>query len=78
MKENYADPVDRAVVEQEAALAEGLRLARQVVPSPLPYTGHCYNCQEPLAEPMRYCDKDCQDDYKKISRSRSVQFRRLE
>ena len=29
MNENYADPVDRAVVEQERLLEEHLRLARQ-------------------------------------------------
>lgn len=78
MNENYADPVDRAVVEQEAALAESLRLARASAPSPLPFIGSCYNCREPLADPLRFCDEDCRDDYQKISRARSAQFRRLE
>ena len=70
MNENYADPVDRAVVEQERLLEEQLRLARKPVET-LAYIGSCHNCHEPLAEPLRFCDSDCRDDHEKIKRSRS-------
>jgi hypothetical protein len=70
MTENYADPVDRAGVEQENILQEQLRLARKPVAT-LAYKGSCYNCDEPLPEPQRFCDSDCRDDHEKILRSRS-------
>lgn len=78
MNENFADPVDRAVVEQEKLLAENLRVARARMTDPAPYKGTCYNCGEPLPAPNRYCDEDCRDDFEKINRARSAQFRRLE
>lgn len=70
MTENYADPVDRAVVEQERLLEEQLRQARKPQHTLL-YSGSCYNCLEPLAHPDRFCDADCRDDYEKIKRSRA-------
>lgn len=71
MNENYADPVDRAVVEQERLLEEQLRLAREKPVHRLTYIGRCHNCSEPLAEPLRFCDVDCRDDHEKIKRSRA-------
>lgn len=71
MNENYADPVDRAVVEQERLLEEQLRLARQKPTEAMIFIGRCYNCREPLADPQRFCDVDCRDDYEKIRRSRA-------
>lgn len=75
MNENYADPVDRAVVEQERLLEEQLRLARNKPVEYLPYIGSCHNCREPLAEPLRFCDVDCRDDHEKIRRSREQRAR---
>lgn len=71
MNENYADPVDRAVVEQERILEEQLRLAREKPVEHLPYIGCCHNCREPLADTLRFCDVDCRDDHEKIRRSRA-------
>ncbi len=71
MNENYADPIDRAVVEQERILKEHLRLAREKPVERLPYIGKCHNCGEPLADPLRFCDADCRDDHEKIQRSRA-------
>jgi hypothetical protein len=28
-------------------------------------TGECLNCYEPVSLGMRWCDKDCQDDWQK-------------
>jgi hypothetical protein len=27
--------------------------------------GNCYNCDEPLPSPLRFCDSDCRDDHEK-------------
>jgi hypothetical protein len=70
MTENYADPVDRAVVEQDRLLEEQLRIARKPVHT-LAYIGSCHNCSEPLPEPNRFCDADCRDDHAKLQRSRA-------
>lgn len=71
MMDNIADPVDRAVVEQEIILQEQLRIARQAPVQRLAYVGHCHNCHETLTDPHRFCDVDCRDDYEKIQRSRA-------
>lgn len=71
MNENYADPVDRAVVEQERLLEEHLRLARQKPVERLAYIGICHYCDEPLADPQRFCDVDCRDDFEKLKRSQA-------
>lgn len=41
-----------------AALAEIHGAARVLLA-----TGHCHNCKAPIAEPLRFCDSDCRDDY---------------
>lgn len=60
--ENYADPVDRATIEQERLLEDNLRQARASKALVLPDTGHCYNCDDTLVS-GRFCDSDCRDDY---------------
>lgn len=66
--EHYADPLDRATVEQERLLEEQLRVARETLPKDLPFTGECHNCSEPLPLQTRFCDSDCRDDYEKRTR----------
>lgn len=70
MNEHFADPLDRAVAEQEALLNQQLRAARQK-PEILPFTGSCYNCSEGLEPGHRFCDTDCRDDYEARKRSRA-------
>lgn len=71
MNDNYADPVDRAVVEQDRLLEEQLRIARQKPIQRLAFIGSCHNCSEPLDDSQRFCDVDCRDDFEKIQRSRA-------
>lgn len=71
MNDNIADPVDRAVAEQEIILQEQLRLARTKPVEPLAYTGSCHNCHEQLPDQHRFCDVDCREDFEKIKRSRA-------
>ncbi|WP_443699663.1 hypothetical protein [Pseudomonas sp.] len=80
MKETFADPIDRASAEQEALLQAQLKAARDTAARApkLLYTGKCYNCQEPLDDPDRFCDKYCTEDYEKLQRAKSPAYRRLE
>lgn len=71
MNEHIADPLDRAVIEQEALLQEQLRAARVKQPAPLPFIGTCYNCHETLEDGHRFCDVDCRDDFEARKRSRA-------
>lgn len=56
--------IDRAQEEVERQLERSLQLARnQSVKHHA--VGHCLNCEEPLADGMRWCDADCRDDFLK-------------
>lgn len=50
---------DRELIDTERAIAA----AR----APLAYEpvacGHCYNCDEPVGDGLRFCDECCRDDY---------------
>ncbi|QXO10346.1 hypothetical protein [Proteus phage vB_PmiM_ZX7] len=56
--------IDRAQEEVERQLERSLQLARN---QSVKYhaIGHCLNCEEPLADGMRWCDSDCRDDFLK-------------
>lgn len=56
--------IDRAQEEVERQLERSLQLARN---QSVKYyaIGHCLNCEEPLADGMRWCDADCRDDFLK-------------
>lgn len=71
MNEHIADPLDRAVMEQDAILREQLRAALAKKPEPLPFTGACYNCHETTEDSLRFCDVDCRDDFEARKRSRA-------
>lgn len=70
MTENYADPVDRASVEEQRALEVAINAARNQQVKQLPSIGACYNCDETLQPGHRFCDADCRDDYEKRNRRR--------
>lgn len=58
------DEFDRAsaleLAEREAAIERARRAA-----APLPFTGRCYFCAEPVSEPARFCDADCATDHER-------------
>ena len=55
-----ADDADRTADRME--LEDAIR--RRLAPAPaLPYTGFCFNCEDPVDEPLKFCDKDCQQDW---------------
>lgn len=58
---------DREEQERERAIAA----ARQPV-RVLAFTGHCYNCQAPLAPSMRFCDAMCCEDFEKRQRAEAM------
>lgn len=66
--EHYADPVDRASVEEQRSLEVAIHAARNQTVRTLPAVGSCYNCDESLEPGHRFCDADCRDDYEKRSR----------
>jgi hypothetical protein len=61
-----ADVADHA--EEERALH--LRVALSRTQPTLPRTGHCYNCDEPVAGV--FCDADCGHDYERRQQNRRV------
>lgn len=63
--ENYADPVDRASVEEQRNLERAIEAARSREVRILAFTGRCYNCDERLGPGHRFCDADCRDDFEK-------------
>lgn len=44
-------------------------LALRNRPKGLRPLGWCRNCEEPLAHPLVFCDKDCGDDYARRKRN---------
>jgi predicted nucleic acid-binding Zn ribbon protein len=64
--EKFSDESDRASAIEAAAIDVGIEQAR-IKANTLEFepTGFCLNCNEPLAEGHRFCDKDCADDHAK-------------
>lgn len=55
------DVADLAERETETYLAEcRYKLSKA---KPLPAIGICYNCEEPIEDGLRYCDKSCEEDH---------------
>ena len=60
-----ANEADEAAVAEELFLKVSLANSRnQLVDSPKP-KGFCLNCDEKIPLPMRWCDKDCRDDWQR-------------
>ena len=62
MREHVVDESDMAT-EQEMMATERYIRAALTKFSPLPPTGFCYNCDEPLPNERKFCDSDCRDDW---------------
>ena len=63
MHETLADPLDRAVLEQDRELQLRLQEAREKPRWQLKAVGSCYNCDETLGPGAQFCDADCRQDY---------------
>ncbi len=63
-----SDDADRSDLKIEAAILEGVRKARSG--PALPWTGFCLNCESEVAEPLRFCDADCRDDFDRLEQAK--------
>jgi len=66
-----SDDVDVASVQEEAYRAAALN-RRQ---ASLPAIGQCYSCGEPVEGSLRFCNKDCLDDYERVEKARRMNGR---
>ena len=59
-----SDDVDLAQdhIEREEAMRRKYKATPKLEAEP---TGECLNCYEPVSLDMRWCDKDCQEDWQK-------------
>lgn len=55
-----------AQVQEESALKEALS-RRQAT---LPAVGQCYSCHEQIAGALRFCDRDCMQDWERVQAAR--------
>jgi len=60
-----SDIIDDANEQAELILALQLRQRRKEGQAP---TGKCLWCDEPVADPRRWCDKECMEDYEHFNR----------
>ena len=66
-----ADEADIANERVELFTLAALKIRRPVGPTP---NGRCYNCAEPIATNLRWCDNDCRDDWEKRKCAQTRQF----
>lgn len=59
-----ADEFERASVYEQAERDAAIDRARRAA-APLPFTGRCYFCAEPVDDPARFCDSDCAADHER-------------
>jgi hypothetical protein len=60
--DRIADPLDRAAAETESFIAAAASFRKPEGPVA---NGTCHNCGAHLAEGLRWCGKDCMDDWEK-------------
>ncbi len=64
--EKFSDESDRASFIELAAVNFKIEQAKlKANQKDYEATGVCLNCETPLSEGIRFCDKDCMDDYEK-------------
>lgn len=57
-----ADQFDRATEIEERDREQALAMRKPEGPAA---TGFCLNCEEPLEDGRRWCDKDCSTDWQR-------------
>lgn len=58
-----ADLVDRWQADREVLERAALSHRKPAGPA---YTGHCLNCEAPVAAPLRWCNAGCRDDWQRL------------
>ena len=66
-----ADIVDLGNDRAEEMLQDALNTRKR---EHLPPKGRCYNCDESVPVPHRFCDADCRDDWEKRNKVLNGQF----
>lgn len=64
--------IEKAEQLQQEKLKHSIDQARKDLANTLRATGLCLNCEEPLPEGIRFCDKDCAEDYDKYSPTHTI------
>ena len=65
------DDADAADLTAEQHLRDALARRRATLPA----SGQCYSCAEPVEGSLRFCNKDCLDDYERAERARKMNGR---
>ena len=63
MRDFVVDESDQATEVEMRDTQLAIEHARRSVV--IPFTGKCYNCDEQLETPYRWCNGDCRDDWEK-------------
>ena len=61
MRDHAVDESDQATEQEQMMTDLAIAKARKGVT--IPAMGKCYNCEGTLPEPLRWCDRDCRDDW---------------
>jgi hypothetical protein len=71
---DMADIIDEANQREEELRAKALAKRKPAGPPPC---GACYNCDEPLAPGLRWCDTECRADWERaqeVERSKAGRY----
>jgi hypothetical protein len=69
--EESMDDADIAQGHEERDRAVALRRRHATLPA----VGQCYSCAEPVEGSLRFCDRDCLDDYERSEKARRMNGR---
>jgi hypothetical protein len=65
------DEADAADITAEQHLKRALARRHATLPA----IGQCYSCAEPVEGSLRFCDRDCLDDYERVEKARRMNGR---
>lgn len=66
----HGDIADQGNEVAERNLSASLAAVQAAAARPLPSTGKCLHCDEPLSAGMRWCDAHCRDGYEREQAAR--------
>lgn len=69
-----SDLADQAAAREQQDLALALQQRKPAGPAA---TGHCLSCGEPLCGDLRWCDRDCRDDWQRAQAAHQAATLRL-